>query len=339
MKEVKAEDAVGMVLCHDITEIVPGRFKGCAFQKGHIIQEEDIEKLLDIGKRNIFVWDLDDGYIHENDAALRMAKAAVGTGIVYDQPKEGKVTLKAEYQGVLKINLDLLYEVNQADEICFSTIHGNKMVKKGKLLAGTRVIPLAVEEKIMEQFEEVCHKNGPLIEVLPIKKAKIGLVTTGSEVQTGRIEDKFGPVLQEKARELGAEIVGQVFPGDDTEEITKAIFAFIEQGVDMVEVSGGMSVDPDDRTPKAIRDCKGEVITYGTPVLPGAMFMLSYVKGIPVVGLPGCVMYAKRTVYDLIVPRILAGEKLKKIDFVKLAHGGQCMNCERCVYPDCGFGQ
>lgn len=339
MKEVKVEEAVGMVLCHDLTEIIPGKFKGCAFKKGHVIQQEDIERLLNIGKRNIYVWDLDDGYVHENDAAIRMTKAAIGKGIIYDEPKEGKVTLKAQYQGVLKINLDLLYQVNTADEICFSAIHGNKMVTEGKQLAGTRVIPLAVKEEVLEQFEADCKSNGPLIEVLPLKKAKIGLVTTGSEIKTGRIEDKFGPVLIEKAKELGAEIVGQVFSGDDAKTITKAILNFIEQGVDMVEVSGGMSVDPDDRTPKAIRDCKGEIITYGTPVLPGAMFMLSYVNNIPVVGLPGCVMYAKRTVYDLMVPRILTGERLEKNDFIRLAHGGLCMNCERCVYPDCGFGQ
>lgn len=164
-------------------------------------------------------------------------------------------------------------------------------------------------------------------------------MTTGSEIQTGRIADKFGPVLQAKAEELGAEIMGQVFPGDDPEAITEAIRAFLKQGADLVEVTGGMSVDPDDMTPSAIRACGGEIITYGTPVLPGAMFMLSYVDGIPVVGLPGCVMYARRSIYDLIVPRLLTGEKLTKRDFVLLAHGGQCQNCETCTYPDCGFGQ
>ncbi|MSS63910.1 molybdopterin-binding protein [Velocimicrobium porci] len=339
MKEVRVEDAVGMVLCHDLTEIVPGKFKGCAFRKGHIIEEKDIEKLLDIGKRYIYVWDLDEGYVHENDAAKRMVDAAIGQGITYGEPKEGKITLKAAYQGVLKINLDLLYQVNEDEAICFSTIHGNKVVLEGKALAGARVIPLAVKKEVIEKFEKICKEQGPLIEVFPIKKAKIGIVTTGSEVQSGRIEDKFGPVLEAKAKELGAEIVGQVFPGDDAEKIKEAILSFLEQGVDLVEVSGGMSVDPDDRTPKAIRDCGGEVITYGTPVLPGAMFMLSYVNGTPVVGLPGCVMYAKRTVYDLMVPRILAGERLTRRDFILLAHGGQCQNCEHCVYPDCGFGQ
>ncbi|MDP4109063.1 MAG: molybdopterin-binding protein [Bacillota bacterium] len=339
MKEVRVEDAVGMVLCHDMTRIVPGEFKGCAFRKGHIIREEDIETLLDMGKKHIFVWDLEEGYVHENDAALRMAQAAAGPGINRSEPKEGKINLTAACRGVLKINVELLYSVNGTDEICFSTIHGNKLVEEGKLLAGTRVIPLVVKEEILRNFEEECKKQGPLIRVMPLKPAKIGIVTTGSEIKSGRIQDKFGPVLRQKAEELGAEAIGQVFSGDDIDAIRDGILGFIDKGADIVEVTGGMSVDPDDRTPGAIRSCGGEVVTYGTPVLPGAMFMLSYVKGVPVVGLPGCVMYSKRTVYDLIMPRLTAGEKLSKRDFIRLAHGGQCMGCEPCVFPDCGFGE
>lgn len=339
MKEVKVEDAVGMVLCHDLTRIVPGEFKGCAFQKGHIIQQEDIEALLDMGKRHVYVWDPGEGYLHEDEAAFRMVKAAIGKGIEYGRPKEGKINLTAAYRGIVKINLEALYEVNSAAEVCFATIHGNKLAEKGKILAGTRVIPLAVKEEIIENFERVCKSRGPVIEVLPLKSAKIGIVTTGSEIKSGRIEDKFGPVLKKKAEELESEIIGQVFAGDETAEIMRSIMQFIDQGADLVEVTGGMSVDPDDRTPLAIRSCADEVITYGTPVLPGAMFMLAYARGIPVVGLPGCIMYSRRTVYDLMVPRLLAGEKLTKEDFIKLAHGGQCLSCERCVYPDCGFGQ
>ena len=201
------------------------------------------------------------------------------------------------------------------------------------------MIPLVTEEDMLLQFEKLCEEKGPLIEVLPFRHTKIGIVTTGSEIADGRIEDKFGPVFKRKAEELDGEIIGQVFPGDEKEEITNAILDFIGQGADMVQVSGGMSVDPDDVTPSAIRDCGGEAVTYGSPVLPGAMFMLSYVKGIPVVGLPGCVMYSKRTVFDLAVPRLLAGEKLTREDFIKMAHGGFCMQCDPCTYPDCGFGR
>lgn len=339
MEKVRVEDAVGMVLCHDITEIVPGKFKGRAFAKGHIIEEKDIEKLLDLGKRHIYVWDLSKGYVHENDAALRMVQAAAGENITFSEVKEGKIELRAACDGVLKIDLEALYELNDVEEICFATIHGNKMVTKGKLLGGARVIPLAVREEILTAFEKISAEHRPVISVRPFRPAKIGVVTTGSEIQSGRIQDKFWPVLEDKAAELGAELVGQKFPGDDPEEITKAIRGYLDQGVDMVQVTGGMSVDPDDMTPSAIRTLGGEVITYGTPVLPGAMFMLSYVDGVPVVGLPGCVMYSKRTVFDLIVPRLLTGEKLSKRDFVLLAHGGQCQNCPVCTYPDCGFGQ
>lgn len=340
MEKVRVEDAVGMVLCHDITEIVPNKFKGRAFAKGHIIQQEDIEKLLDLGKRHIYVWDTQKGYVHENDAAKRMVQAAVGENITCSDVKEGKIELRAACDGVLKINLDALYAVNSGEQICFATIHGNKMVKKGALLGGARVIPLTVKEEVLQEFEAICKSHTqPLITVKPFQSAKIGIVTTGSEIASGRITDQFGAVLVEKAKELGAVVMGQVFPGDEQQEITKAILDFLEQGADMVQVTGGMSVDPDDVTPAAIRDCGGEVVTYGTPVLPGAMFMLAYVKGKPVVGLPGCVMYAKRTVFDLTVPRLLTGEKLEKRDFVLLAHGGQCQNCAVCVYPDCGFGQ
>ena len=339
MEKVRVEDAVGMVLCHDITEIVPGEFKGRAFAKGHIIEEKDIEKLLDLGKRHIYVWDLSKGYVHENDAALRMVQAAAGENITFSEVKEGKIELRAACDGVLKIDLEALYELNDVEEICFATIHGNKMVTKGKLLGGARVIPLAVREEMLTAFEKISAEHRPVISVRPFRPAKIGVVTTGSEIQSGRIQDKFWPVLEDKAAELGAELVGQKFPGDDPEEITKAIRGYLDQGVDMVQVTGGMSVDPDDMTPSVIRALGGEVITYGTPVLPGAMFMLSYVDGVPVVGLPGCVMYSKRTVFDLIVPRLLTGEKLSKRDFVLLAHGGQCQNCPVCTYPDCGFGQ
>ena len=339
MEKGRVEDAVGMVLCHDITEIVPGEFKGRAFAKGHIIEEKDIEKLLDLGKRHIYVWDLSKGYVHENDAALRMVQAAAGENITFSEVKEGKIELRAACDGVLKIDLEALYELNDVEEICFATIHGNKMVTKGKLLGGARVIPLAVREEILTAFEKISAEHRPVISVRPFRPAKIGVVTTGSEIQSGRIQDKFWPVLEDKAAELGAELVGQKFPGDDPEEITKAIRGYLDQGVDMVQVTGGMSVDPDDMTPSVIRALGGEVITYGTPVLPGAMFMLSYVDGVPVVGLPGCVMYSKRTVFDLIVPRLLTGEKLSKRDFVLLAHGGQCQNCPVCTYPDCGFGQ
>lgn len=338
MKEIKTEDAVGMVLCHDMTEIIPRKFKGRAFKKGHIICKDDIEHLLRMGKEHIFVYDLAEGYIHEDDAAKRMAAAVCGSGIYVSEVKEGKIELRAEFDGLLKINKQALYKCNEQEEICFATIHGNKLVKKGMLLGAMRVIPLAVKEEVINGFEDICNNFYPVAEVRQLKKAKIGIVTTGNEILKGRIEDKFGEVLRSKFKELECEVIGQILSGDNADVIRSAVMDFISKGADIVAVTGGMSVDPDDRTPAAIKSCGGEIVTYGTPVLPGAMFMLSYVKGIPVVGLPGCVMFAKRTVFDLVLPRILSGEKLSRRDFVELCYGGQCRNCTECRFPECDFG-
>ncbi len=338
MKELRVEDALGTVLCHDMTEIIPGKFKGRAFKKGHIITEDDIEHLLRMGKEHVFVYELDEGSVHEEDAAKRMAAAACGAGITVSEISEGKATLFAAYDGVVKINRAALYECGRDCEICFSTIHPDRPVKKGDLLGGMRVIPLVVKDDTVKRFEKVCRESFPVISVLPIKPVKIGIVTTGNEVLKGRVKDAFGDAVRKKAAEYGCGVLSQVLTGDDAGRIRGAVMDFIGDGAGLVAVTGGMSVDPDDRTPAAIRSCGGEVVTYGAPVLPGAMFMLSYVNGVPVVGLPGCVMYAKRTIFDLVLPRLLAGERLEREDFVQLACGGQCLNCEVCVFPKCGFG-
>ena len=326
-----------MVLCHDMTEIIPGVKKGAAFQKGHIVTEEDIPHLLDMGKRHLYVWDLDDGYVHENDAAQRMAHAVCGKHIGKSAPSEGKINLTAECDGILKINRQAVYALCQDEEICLATIRPDRLIRKGKQVAGTRVIPLAVKEEVVARFEEICAQYAPAIEIVPLQPTKIGIVTTGSEIQSGRIKDSFGDVLRAKAKETGAEVIGQVFPGDEPDAIAQAITDFIAQGATLVEVTGGMSVDPDDRTPAAIRQV-AQPVSYGAPVLPGAMFMLAYAGDVPVVGLPGCVMFAKRTIFDLIVPRLMAGERITREDIVAQAVGGLCESCETCTYPSCGFG-
>lgn len=338
MKEVLVYDAVGMVLAHDLTQIIPGEFKGSKFKKGHVIAPEDIEVMLSMGKKHLFVVDKEETDIHEDEAAMRIATAAAGKGIRLVAPGEGKIELVAEYDGLLKINTAMLNQLIDQDEIMFATIHENQLVKKGQKVAGTRVIPLFVNESIVAGAEKVCQ-SGLLVEVLPLKQLKIGLVTTGSEVFTGKIEDAFGPVLKRKFGELGSVVVNQLFSDDDEEMIAGCIQQLIEEGVDMIGVTGGMSVDPDDKTPTGIRKAGGHIITYGAPVLPGAMFMLAYIGHVPVVGLPGCVMYSRVSIFDLIVPRILAGEIPTRSDIKKLAHGGLCQSCEVCTYPNCGFGK
>lgn len=338
MKQVPVKEAVGMVLCHDMTQIIPGKFKGTAFKKGHVITEEDIPRLLDIGKEHIFVWDLQEGYTHEDDAAIRIATAAAKNGVELTAPHEGKVEMKSASDGVIRIKKEAVDAINAIDEMCLATIHGNRTIKKGDKIAGTRVIPLVVKTEYLEAVEQICKKYEPVIEVVPFTHKRVGVVTTGSEVFSGRIQDKFGPVLKKKFAGLDAEVTEQIFAPDDVNEIVRAIHKHLADKVDLIAVTGGMSVDPDDLTPTAIRQAGGELVSYGAPVLPGAMFLLSYIDGVPVVGLPGCVMYHKTSIFDLVVPRILAGENMTKQDIKAFGYGGLCLNCEECKYPNCSFG-
>jgi len=338
MKVVEVADAVGMVLCHDHTQLIPGEFKGSAFKKGHVIKQEDIPRLLDMGKKNIYVWDLKEGFVHEDDAAREIAKAAAGKGLYFTEPNEGKIELKAAFDGLLKINTDALNAINEIDQVVLATIHGNRRVEKGKSVAGTRVIPLVIKEESIFAVQEICRSSSPVIEIRPFNSYKIGLITTGSEIYSGRIKDKFGPIVSEKFENLGSEVMQQIFVPDSIEEIAKAIHELIGKGAQMIAVTGGMSVDPDDLTPSGIRAAGGIVEIYGAPVLPGAMFMLAHIGQVPVVGLPGCVMYHKASIFDLVIPRILAGDKITRKDVTKLGYGGMCLACAECRYPDCSFG-
>lgn len=338
MKQVTVKQAVGTVLAHDLTQIIPGEYKGAKFKKGHVITEEDIPLLLSMGKKHLYVLEKDDTDVHEDEAALRIASKAAGNGISLSKPSEGKIELKAQYDGLLKIDRSRLYELVSQDEIMFATIHENTVVKEGQKLAGTRIIPLFIAEEALITAEKI-FESGPIIEIAPLKEMKVGVVTTGSEVYSGIIEDAFGPVLVKKFGALGSKVEKQLFADDDDDMIADCIRQLIDEGMDIIGITGGMSVDPDDRTPSGIRKAGGEVVSYGAPVLPGAMFMLSYIDNVPVVGLPGCVMYSRTSIFDLIVPRLLAGERISKTDINMLAHGGLCLNCETCTYPVCGFGK
>jgi len=344
MKLIATKDAVGHVLCHDITRIIPGVEKGPVFKKGHIITQEDIPVLLDVGKEHLYVWEKTEGMLHEDEAAELLREICMGddAGMRASAPSEGKIEIFAAVDGLLKLDREKLLAVNSLGEMMIATIHGDLPVKAGEKLAGTRVIPLVIEEEKMNRAKEVAG-NTPILSILPIPKVRYGLVTTGNEVAAGRIEDKFGPTLRRKMEAYGAECLGQVILPDDRERITAAIHDFVRQGAELVLCSGGMSVDPDDKTPGAIKDTGAEIISYGAPVLPGAMFLLSYLhvegKTIPVLGLPGCIMYARRTIFDLVLPRVLAGEKLQAEDLAKYGEGGLCLNCEVCHFPNCGFGK
>lgn len=339
MKIVPVEEAVGMVLCHDLTQIIPGEFKGAAFKKGHIIKKEDIPKLLDMGKRNIYVWEMNENIIHENEAGERMAKAAAGEGLLLSEPSEGKVSFKAKCKGLLKVNYKVLEEINTIEEAMMATLHTDIIVNKGDVVGGTRIIPLIIEKSKIEHIEDICEKEGSVLHIMPLKPMKAGVIVTGSEVYSGRIADKFGPVINEKINEVGCKVIKQIYASDDSNMIADGINELLKAGAEMIIVSGGMSVDPDDVTPAGIREAGAKIISYGAPVLPGAMFLVAYINDIPVLGLPGCVMYHKRTIFDLILPRVVAGERIKREDISKLGHGGMCINCKSCRFPDCGFGK
>ncbi len=337
---MKTEDAVGQVLCHDITQIIRDVKKGPAFRKGHVITKEDIPVLLSLGKDNIYIWEMDESKVHEDEAAMVLYDICQSEGMRPSGVKEGKVEIIAEREGLLKVDDGLLYRLNSLGELMIASRHGNFAVRAGDVIAGTRIIPLVIEKEKLERAREIALGN-PVFKILPFLHKKAGIVTTGNEVYYHRIEDTFTPVIEEKLAEFGVEITGREISSDDPEMEIECIRRLLDKGADMILCTGGMSVDPDDRTPFAIRDLADEVVTYGAPVLPGAMFMLAYLgrEPIPIMGLPGCVMYAKRTVFDLVLPRIMAGEVLKKADIDSLGQGGLCLNCKVCTFPNCGFGK
>jgi molybdenum cofactor synthesis domain-containing protein len=339
MMLIDARDAVGHVLCHDMTQIIKGKIKDAVFRKGHVVSAEDIPVLLSIGKEHLYVWDKQEGMLHENEAAEILYGICASEYMSPTEVKEGKIEIIAEVDGLLKIDVERMKKINTLGEMMIATRHSNFPVKKGDKLAGTRIIPLVIEVQKMDQAVRIAGDE-PLMEVLPFKNKKAGIVTTGNEVFHGRIKDAFGPVIREKLGEYGVEVLGQKILDDDPDEISKAIEDFIQGGADMVICTGGMSVDPDDTTPAAIRNTGARIVSYGAPVLPGAMFLLAYHDGeVPILGLPGCVMYSKRTIFDLVLPRVMADDNITLDDLAGLGHGGLCLSCKVCTFPKCGFGK
>ncbi len=338
MKLIKTTEAVGHVLCHDLTQIVPGEFKGARFRKGHIVTKEDIPILLSMGKEHLYIFELDAGKVHENDAAQVLCEICKGDNISCGEVKEGKIELKAAADGCFTLDTDRLNQINSIDEIMIATRKGNTAVHAGDKLAGTRVIPLVIDKDKLIQATAIMGGK-QLMNVIPYKLRTAAVITTGSEVFHQRIEDAFTPVLIEKLKAYGITVKEHIIIDDDTDGITAAINE-VRNGVDIVLCTGGMSVDPDDNTPGAIKKSGADIVTYGAPVLPGAMILLGYFDdGTPILGLPGCVMYAKATIFDLIMPRIAAGIRLNKADFVAYGEGGLCLGCTDCTYPHCPFGK
>ena len=339
MKLMKTTEAVGQVLCHDITQIIPGVTKDAVFRKGHIITEEDIPVLLSVGKEHIYIWEKNENILHENEAAEILRDICMGEHMKPSEPKEGKIELTAEIDGLFLADTARLKAVNSLGRMMIATRSSGVPVKKGDKLCGTRIIPLVIEKEAMAKAKEVAGDT-PLLQLKPFRPRKYGVVTTGSEVFHGRIIDKFTPVIEQKLTAYGCEMVAHEICDDDDKGITAAVNKMLADGVEMVVCTGGMSVDPDDRTPLAIRNTGANIVSYGAPVLPGAMFLVSYMPdGRPVCGLPGCVMYAKRTIFDICLPYLLADEPITADYLAGLGNGGLCLNCPVCVWPNCGFGK
>lgn len=350
MKLIKTVNAEGTVLCHDITQIIKGVTKDAVFCKGHVVTKEDIPVLLSVGKDELYVWEQEEGMLHENDAAEILCAMCRGSHMERSKPKEGKIELIASCDGLLKVDNTGLKAVNGFGQMMIASRHGNFAVKKGDKLAGTRIIPLMIEEEKMEAARSAALRateGRSILDLLPFVHKKAGIVTTGNEVFYGRIKDAFTPVIEEKLGEFDAEIIDHVTWNDDDVKVTASILDMIEKGADVVVCTGGMSVDPDDKTPLAIRNTGARIVSYGAPVLPGAMFLLAYYqvetgennRTVAIMGLPGCVMYAKRTIFDLVLPRVMADDQVTEEDLAALGQGGLCLDCPVCTFPNCGFGK
>lgn len=338
---VTIEEAVGFPLAHDITEIRPGEFKGAAFHKGYILKNDDLDHLRKLGKNHLYVIKPKPDELHEDEAAEALANALCGSGVGWDEaPREGKISLKATTDGLLKVDVDALMQFNLQGDVMCATRHTNTMVKKGDAVAATRAIPLVVSREIVRSaVGAALFSPDGVLRVVPVQNPKVSVLITGNEVFYGLIKDKFESVITKKVTELGGEILEVVFLPDDDTMIAEAAIRQISNGADLLITTGGMSVDPDDRTRHAMKKAGITDIVYGTPVLPGAMFMVAYLGKVPVLGIPACGMYASRTILDLIYPRVLAGEKITRREIAQLGHGGLCLNCTTCTYPICPFGK
>ena len=344
-RTIPVDQAVGMVLPHDMTEIrtmsknEKDSFKGVAFKKGHIVREEDIDHLKRLGKDHIYVLTLKDDEIHENEAARILADGLAGSGIeVKGEPAEGKLSLTAAQDGLLKVNVQRLYQFNLLGEVMCATLHNNTPVLKGTQVAATRLIPLTAKRAIVEQAAHCCAEHG-IISVNKLHQAKVGLIITGNEVFEGRIQDKFEPVLRKKLAKTGSSVIRVAFAPDDINVIAQEIQNSLDAGADLIITSGGMSVDPDDVTRMGIARAGAENTVYGSPVLPGAMFLVGHIGDVPVMGLPACGMFHKITIFDILLPRVLAGESITRADIADMGHGGLCSICKVCTYPVCHFGK
>jgi hypothetical protein len=340
MREVPLDEAVGMVIAHDVTEIRPGEFKGAAFKRGHVVRCRDLEYLRRLGREHLFLIEPDPDELHEDDAALEMAEALCGSGVrCGGAPREGKVDLKAKIRGLLKVDVDALLEFNSLGEVMCATLHTNTPVTRGQVVGATRAIPLLIKKNMVDEACNIARSRGGILKILPFKRVRAGILITGNEVYYGRIEDRFEPIIKKKVEAYGGKVSEVLMVPDDEERIAISAVDLLARGADVIITTGGMSVDPDDKTRKGLAMAGARDMVYGSAVLPGAMFMIAYLAGRPVLGVPACGLYHEATIFDLIYPRILTGERITRREVAELGHGGLCLHCEPCRFPVCPFGK
>lgn len=337
MKKVKVQDAIGMTLCHDITAMVDG-FKGAAFKRGHVVTQEDIPRLLDIGKQHVFIWEENAGEIHEEDAARRLSQMTTVNGAHYGSISEGKVQLFADQDGMFRVDKALLAAVNRIGDITITTLPDHYPVKAGDRLASMRIVPLVTEERQIAEAEALCAGK-QLYDLRPFKPLKVGIIITGSEIYHGRIKDKFERVARAKLAHYPAEILGVHVCDDELDMIVGAGRALLAEGAELLIFSGGMSVDPDDLTPSAIREMGAEIVSYGVPSQPGNMTLVAYLDQAALLGVPGAAISRPTTMFDVLLPQIFCGDPLTKDDLIRLGEGGLCQMCDNCHFPNCTFGR
>lgn len=340
MTKIKVEEAIGTRLAHDITEVRPGEYKGASFRRGYKVQASDVCRLMRLGKRHLYVLDLDASQVHEDDAVVELATALAGPGVTFGrEPQEGKLQLTAAYTGLFKVNTEALVDFNQIPDVMCAALHNNVPVHRGQILAGTRAIPLVIDRTVLDRAVALADQRGPIFCVKTYHRRNVRLVVTGSEVYDGLIEDRFEAIVRRKLAAFGATLRETVILPDDTERIADTVRRFAAADTDMIITTGGMSVDPDDVTRHGIRQAGADTVYYGAAVLPGAMFQLAYKEDLPIVGIPACGLYHQTTVFDLVLPRLLAGERMDDRDLARFAVGGLCLNCPECRYPACPMGK
>ncbi len=339
LRKIKVEEAVGLTLGHDMTRVVPGVCKEAAFRRGHVIQRGDIPELLSMGKEHIYVITEEEGEVHEEEAARRLVHAFASPNLSFSGVKEGRMDLIAPLPGLLRIDTALLSDINNFEEIVLATRHDGTVTAPGMVVAGTKIIPLYINDAVLRQVEALCQARGRVVRVLPFVHRKVGVVVTGSEVYKGRIQDRFGPTMQAKLQALGVEMAHLSVVDDDEDMIAGAVLEMQRRGCEVIVACGGFSVDPDDVTVEGVAQSGARLVKYGAPVMPGSMCLVAYLGETPVLGAPACAIWNKATVIDMLLPRALAGEKITRADVVALGHGGLCLGCQPCRYPDCPFGK